>query len=105
MTEVAGEGNLYPPFPPRGRDSKAWDSLPLPLLKALMASKGYLLLRAHWGEERLAHRPLPCPRLWGSNRAEPYSRHRLRRPTRAEPKSRCSHPGELVRGHLRPQPV
>ena len=41
-----GEGNLCPPFPLGGRDSKAWDSLSLPLLKALMASKGYLSLRA-----------------------------------------------------------
>ena len=44
--EVEGEGNLCPLFPLRGRDSTAWDSPPLPICKALMASTGYPLLRA-----------------------------------------------------------
>ena len=36
--EVEGEGNLFPPFPPCGRDSTEWDSPLLPICKALMAS-------------------------------------------------------------------
>ena len=45
-TEVEGEGNLCPPLPLCGRDSKAWDYPPLPIRKALMASMGYPPLRA-----------------------------------------------------------
>ena len=46
-TEVEGEGNLCPPLPPCGRESRAWDYPPLPIRKALMASMGYPPLRAH----------------------------------------------------------
>jgi len=45
-TEVEGGGNLCPPLPPCGRDSKAWHYPPLPIRKALMASMGYPPLRA-----------------------------------------------------------
>ena len=37
MTAVEEEGNLCPPPPPRGRDSKEWDNPPLPTHKALKA--------------------------------------------------------------------
>ncbi len=94
-----------PPFPPPGRDSRAWDYLPLPLFKALVASKGYLERRASWEGEHSPHRLLQCHRLRGTNRVEPNLRRRLRGPNRAEPKCQCNHPAELVWGHLSPQPV
>ncbi len=60
MMEVEGEGNLCPLLPPRGRDSKEWDSPPLPIRKDLMACIKTTEVK---GEGNLLRPPLPpCDR-------------------------------------------
>ena len=56
MTEVEEEGNLCPPPPPRGRDSKEWDNPPLPTHKALKACTATMEVG---GEGNLLFPPLP----------------------------------------------
>ena len=77
-TEVEEEGTLLrPPPPPRGMDSKDWDSQPLPIRKALMActctteveEEGNLLCPppprvARWRLRGRATYYAPAPSMW-----------------------------------------